>query len=128
VVIIPSPEVARELRALFTDHPIIALALAWLAANDVVRRADVADVLPTWEHVAQLDGRERAGVLASFICVELVDDGERTCGSPVTDEVSWPDPGRPPVVKRVCGTCADWLAGEGGWWLETSRRSLGGAA
>lgn len=48
-------------------------------------------------------------------CGQVVDDGARVCGEPVTDIVSWPmwpdGVCRPqtPVTRNVCGSCADAL-------------------
>ncbi|MGI5182221.1 hypothetical protein ACQEVZ_38605 [Dactylosporangium sp. CA-152071] len=65
--IVPSPEEARDLRAAYADHPIIALALAWLAAAGVDHVRDALLELPRWEHFAQLSEREIAATLAAFV-------------------------------------------------------------
>lgn len=89
--IIPNPEQAREFRALFADHPVIALALAWLQASGIVRVADVVLELPNWEHFAQLSEREAAAVVAVFVpppadvCVR--------CGRSIRYVTDGPDPG-----------------------------------
>lgn len=89
--IIPTPEQARELRALLADHPLIALALEWLRANDVDHVRDVVDVLRLWEHAPQLSEREVQGLYARFV----PEPAERCarCGLAVRYVTDGPDPG-----------------------------------
>lgn len=89
--IIPTPEQARELRALFANHPIIALALEWLRSHGVDHVRNVVDVLPMWEPFWQLSDREVQGVYARFV-PEPAERCKR-CGLAVQYVTDGPDPG-----------------------------------
>lgn len=88
---IPSPVEARDLRVLFADHPIVALALKWLEAAGVDHVRDVAEELPRWEFYGQLSAREVAATLATF--VPLPADRCARCGAEITYVTLPPDPG-----------------------------------
>jgi hypothetical protein len=61
-------------------------------------------------------------------CEESLDDHRKqVCGRPVTDEVSWPDPGTDyttTVVHQVCGSCAEDLMTWRANWLNPTRKAL----
>lgn len=89
--IIPNPTEARELRGQFADHPVIALALMWLAAADITHVWDVMEELPRWEFYSQLSEREVAATLAAFVPPPA--DVCRRCRRSIRYVTDGPDPG-----------------------------------
>lgn len=89
--IIPTPDEARDLRALFTGQPIVELALAWLRAADIDRVADVVLELPQWEWYSQMSEREVAATYAVFVPPPA--DSCSRCGAAVRYVTDGPDPG-----------------------------------
>lgn len=88
---VPSPEEARDLRVAFADHPIIALALAWLTAAGIDHVRDALLELPHWEHYTQLSEREQAATLASFVPPPA--EVCARCGRSIRYVADGPDPG-----------------------------------
>lgn len=89
--IIPTPNEAAELRALYAGNPVIDSAEAALRQLAVDHVRDAVEVLPNWAHYGELTERERQAVFARFVppaaevCIR--------CGAAIRYVVAGPDPG-----------------------------------
>lgn len=64
--IIPTPDEAARLRALFDGNPVVAAAEQAVRRFGDVTREQAAELLCMWRHTPELSDRERAAVLARF--------------------------------------------------------------